>query len=48
VSHHAGGSSSSTSTDHDVRDAAAPGSLALLIGHQGQRSLLKLVGGVGS
>ena len=48
LSHHAGGSASSTGTDHDIRDhVAAPATLALLVGHQGKSGLLKLVGGAG-
>ena len=46
--HHAGGGSSCTSTDHHVRDVAAPVSLALFVGEQGEGSLLQLGGGAGS
>ena len=46
--HHAGGGSVSSGTDHDIRDVAAPGFLALLVGQQGQGSLLQLVGSTGS
>ena len=46
-SHHAGGSTVSSSADHDVGDVASPGLLALLIGQEGKGSLLQLVGGVG-
>lgn len=45
---HAGGSTSTTGTDHDVGDAAPPVLLALFVGQQGQSSLLQLVRGVDS
>lgn len=38
--YHAGSGTSSTGTDHDVRDVAAPVFLALLVGQQRQGGLL--------
>lgn len=46
-SHHTGGGSSSSGADHLVGDVAAPVVHALLVGQDGQRSLLQLSGSVG-
>lgn len=46
--HHAGSCSGSSSADHHVGDVAGPVFLALLVGQQGQGSLLQVVGSTGS
>lgn len=48
LDYHAGSGTSSSSTDHDIRDVAAPVDPAVLVGQKGQGSLLQLVGSTGS
>jgi len=46
--HHAGGGTRGSSADHQVSDLVAPETFALLIGQQGESSLLQQGGGAGS